>query len=720
MAAMMRTGTGERTETAARQEACRGAAVGPGGLNGYLLSLQRTAGNAAVSRMLAPAPAAPPPGAGPERESPAGEGAEAVLPDSVAEHAEAIDTDTRASVGAVQTASQRRRTELAAQEAQVGRGVDAGFGGALRRAGSAVEGAIGRVAGWLRGTAGSVVGAVTGIASGAAGLVAGAAARVRAGAAAVRSMVDTTVGRVASGVLSFARGLPIPNLPGVGRVRSWILGAAERVAGRVRSAISQVTGFVASVVGETAGLVERVARAAQGAIRRVGDAVRSMIDRGIAAIAGALRRVIRGVTSALRSTWTTAQAAVRRLFGTSAGHITAVEHDAVARIQANRADGRANLDVGGDPATDIQEVALVRAENAATVARTATAQGGIVAATRASAGEYLGRIWAGLAAVGQRIGTIVADVFARVREAVTALARQALDLVRGYATRVAGALRGIASTMLDIVRAPVTALVTVGRSVADGARSLLRSVISRVRQFLTGGRSDGDESSVTAPLGEFTRSRLRSAARMASPPAAAAVIAIPIFAGVSIAAILWWLGIILLVIAAIVLLVMIIQKIVSAPPRPVPRDRPRERARRRRRRSRKPFRWNLRFLGGILDWNGRLDPGGQPLHGHHSWPKYVGGAPEQPLMDVRHDIHLHVIHPELHVDMAAFAATKGFTVLPNVRAITFITYLQTNPGDKAAFAAAMTAYYLLLHTQTDPGIPPGAYGSGIAYSAARL
>jgi phage-related protein len=136
---------------------------------------------------------------------------------------------------------------------------------------------------------------------------------VRAGAAAVRSTVDNTVGSVASGVLSFARGLPIPNLPGVGSVRAWILSAAERVSGRVRSAIA-VTGLVAAVVGETAGLVERVAPTAYDAIRRVGDAVRSMIDRGIAAISGALRRVIRGVTSALRSAWTTAQAAVRRLF----------------------------------------------------------------------------------------------------------------------------------------------------------------------------------------------------------------------------------------------------------------------------------------------------------------------------------------------------------------------------------------------------------------------
>lgn len=392
----------------------------------------------------------------------------------------------------------------------------------------------------------------------------------------------------------------------------------------------------------------------------------------------------------------------------------------MTQTDANRADGRANLDVGGDPATDAQEVALVRAENAATVARTATTQGGIVAATRASAGEYLGRIRTGLAAVGQRIARIIADVFARMREAVTAVARQAIELVRGYADRVAGALRGIASTVLDIVRAPVRALVGVGRSVADGARSLLRSVVSRIRDFLTGGRSGGDESAVTAPLREFTMSRLRSAARMASPPAAAAVIAIPVFAGVSAAVILWWVGIALLIIAAIVLLYLIIRAIVRAQPRPVPRDRPRERARRRRRRSRKPFRWNLRFLGGILDWNGRLDSGAQPIHGHHSWPKYVGGAPEQPLMNVRHDIHLHVIHPELHVDMAAFAATRGFTLLPNANATAFIAHLRANPGDRAIFATLMGAYYGLLHTQTDPGIPPTAYGAGIAYSAARL
>lgn len=153
---MARTQTAEPTRTATRREARSGNGRGSAGLNGYVLSLQRTAGNAAVQRMLAPAPASPPPGAGPEREPPAGEAAVAAVPDSVAEHAAAIDADTRASIGAVRTASQRRRTEWSPTKVQVRQGVDAGFGGAIGRAGSAVERAIGRVTGWLRGTARSV------------------------------------------------------------------------------------------------------------------------------------------------------------------------------------------------------------------------------------------------------------------------------------------------------------------------------------------------------------------------------------------------------------------------------------------------------------------------------------------------------------------------------------------------------------------------------------
>ncbi|WP_112264023.1 hypothetical protein [Lentzea terrae] len=714
--AITRQGEGEteRVGAPARERTHRAAPALPGGPRGRLLALQRSAGNAAVQRLLEPA--APAPAA--DQEAPTGESAE--LPESVTGQAAAIDADTQTSITTVRTASQARRTELAAQEAQAGQGVDAGFGGAVGRVGAAVDGAIGQVAGWLRGTAGSVVGTVTGLAAGTAGLVAGTAARMRSGAAAARSTVNNTVGRVASGVLSFARALPIPNLPGVGRLRTWVLGAAERVAGRVRSVVSQVTGFLSSIVSETAGLVEQVARTAQGAIRRVGDAIRSMVERGIDAISGALRRVVRGVTSALRSAWMSAKSAVRKLFGESAGHVTAVERGAVARIEANRADGLANLDVGGDPATDVEEVAHVSAENSATVAQAAAAQGGILAATRASASDYANRLREGIAAVGQKVGSIAADVFAKVREAVTAVVRQALDVVRGYATKVGQALRDIASTVLDLVRAPVTALADAGRSVVDGARSLLRSVAGRIREFLTGGGGGQNDTAVTAPLEGFTTARLRSAARMASPPAAAAAIAIPIAAGVSIATVLWWLGIVLLVIAVIVLLYLLIKEIAKAKPKPVPRERERERARRRRKRSKKPFRWNLRFLGGILDWNGKLGRGGHPIHGHHSWPKYVGGAFDQPLMNVRHDIHLHVIHPELHVDIAAFAAAKKFVVVPNAVAVAFIAHLRANPGDKAQFAAAMTAYYLLLHTQTDPGIPPSAYGAGIADSAAKL
>ena len=708
--------------------------AGPGGLNGYVLALQGAAGNAAVQRLLAPTPRAPGAdpasegrGAPPEQDEPrsapqadAGDTVAITLPDPVAEHEAAIDHDTALSINAVRVASHGNRAQLAADQTQVIGGVDAGFGGAIARAGSAVGGAIARVGSWLRGTAGSAVRSVTDVAARTAGMAAGAAGQVRAGAAAARNLVESTVGGVASGVLSFARGLPIPDLPGVGRVRSWILGAAERVAGKVRSTIGQVTGFIASIVGETAGLVERTARAAQAVVRRIGDALRAMIDRGIAAITTALRRVTESVTGALRSGWAAAKSAARDLFGTSAGHLAATERLAVERIEANRTDGRANLDVGPDPATDLEEVALVRAENAATVQEARRVQSGVVAATRASAGEYLGRIRAGIATIAQRLLQIGAEVVARAREAVTAVVRQALELVRGYASRVAGALRDIASTVLGLIRAPVTALGNVARSVVEGARSLLRSVVGRIRQLVTGGSIGSDDAAVTSPLQDFTASRLRSAAQMASPPAAAAAIAIPVIIGVELAVILWWLGIALLVVAVIVMLYLLIRELVRARPRPIPRDRPRERARRRRKRGAKPFRWNLRFLGGILDWNGRLDRGPQPIHGHHSWPKYVGGAPEQPLMQVRHDIHLHVIHPELHAAMATFAASKGFPIVENAFATAFIAHLRTNPGDKATFVGVMTAYYLLLHSQTDPGIPPTAYGSGIAYSAARL
>ena len=88
-----------------------------------------------------------------------------------------------------------------------------------------------------------------------------------------------------------------------------------------------------------------------------------------------------------------------------------------------------------------------------------------------------------------------------------------------------------------------------------------------------------------------------------------------------------------------------------------------------------PFRWNVApqriyplvvASGGLP---GTFDPsaplvGKSPMHGHHVWPKYVGG-PRIPAaqLSVHHDLHRTAIHDPLHLVLAAAAAPMGFPVL---------------------------------------------------------
>ena len=169
---------------------------------------------------------------------------------------------------------------------------------------------------------------------------------------------------------------------------------------------------------------------------------------------------------------------------------------------------------------------------------------------------------------------------------------------------------------------------------------------------------------------------------------------------------------------------------VKAPPRTKPRAKPRARRRtkRRRRRCKKPLMWNpsIRVAtaigsGGVV---GALDScvpitGGFDWHGHHSWPKFAGGAVIQPLIGVRGAVHLGILHPAL---LAVLVATHGITGnLTNPANVRFIARLRTDLRFRARVTGEMTAFYLgFSATQCDPGIPAPTYELGILHTAATL
>jgi hypothetical protein len=229
---------------------------------------------------------------------------------------------------------------------------------------------------------------------------------------------------------------------------------------------------------------------------------------------------------------------------------------------------------------------------------------------------------------------------------------------------------------------------------------------------------------------------------MASPPLAIAGGGAIIVGGTaaSLATILFWVGLVLLVIAlAILIWLFIIEPLLSkaqpraqprTEPRTEPRTKPRPKRRRRRRRKQKPLWWNAGLsygnviasggLPGTLDTRARL-PSSAPLHGHHPWPTYVGGPVVQPLMSVRGIVHNTLLHTNsgLHGAMKATALTWGYNISINAthpQNIAFIANLHANLQRRTIFSGVLTAYHAGLNTQCHPPIPAAAYGTGIAYS----
>lgn len=124
---------------------------------------------------------------------------------------------------------------------------------------------------------------------------------------------------------------------------------------------------------------------------------------------------------------------------------------------------------------------------------------------------------------------------------------------------------------------------------------------------------------------------------------------------------------------------------------------------------------DVRLLGNTY----RISEGSMSWHGHHSWPKQYGGAEEQPLMAVRHALHLSVLHPALH----AYLRARGRGVAPqisNERNQAFFRQLGTNAALRQDVADDLEEFYEAMNTLTDPPMPRDAYMRGISYSLNRL
>lgn len=99
-------------------------------------------------------------------------------------------------------------------------------------------------------------------------------------------------------------------------------------------------------------------------------------------------------------------------------------------------------------------------------------------------------------------------------------------------------------------------------------------------------------------------------------------------------------------------------------------------------------------------------------HGHHSWPKNLGGAEDQPLMGMKHAVHLSYVHPR----MLAFLAQYGITA-HTTRNEAFIRRLYESRNFRRRFMRDLMNFYRTLPADR---MPREAYYYGIRVSYERF
>jgi hypothetical protein len=608
----------------------------------------------------------------------------------------------------------------------------------------------------------------------------GVTSAIARGVGAVTSLAVNGIGGVITGALAIAESIPIPDLPGLGRIRGAVLGVVRAATARLRNALANVQSFMTAAVASAVDLVQSLMRRAASAIIGAITGFMSLILRAIALISGRLAAIAQQVRTVIRSTGRTVNATLAMMERGAVQQIHRAESAARREIEANRATGNAAVNqilefcyASGDyppdgeahPHLDVVDNAATKEdfESSALAAMAAVTTGvrlrnaGIERNFRAHTSSVFALILAAatryMLELASQISLAFLQVVARVTQAavevlirIAGVVADVLAVVGRLVANITRALDSILNAILQVVRAPVDALVTLGRSVVSGLRSFLTRLISRLVGVFSSDSDEGGDvaegtASLTGDLDAFEVSRLKSAARMASPPAlvlapaAAGGAAIGVAAGgtaVALSTILFWVGLALLAIALIILLYLLVQHLM-AQPRAVPRApaQPKAPARpraRRRRKPKTPLRWNpslsmgtVTASGGIpgtLDTNAKL-PARAPLHAHHVWPTYVGGPVVQPLMSIRDTVHISVVHPGLHGIMKATAINMGHDITTNTtnpKNQAFIAHLHGNIADRTTFAAVMTGYYLGLNLVTSPPIPVPAYELGMTHS----
>jgi hypothetical protein len=391
---------------------------------------------------------------------------------------------------------------------------------------------------------------------------------------------------------------------------------------------------------------------------------------------------------------------------------------------------------------------------------------GVVSVVLGVVSAYVAGIRAGIELAVRQVVSTISAACTRLVALVTSAIQRVVAGVVALASRVAAAVGRMVSVAVGIVRGIISSFSTLLTNILERIRTFVNGLIDRVIRFLTRGAAvSTDTSEVTAGAAAYSPASLNASASaaFAAPAILPALGAIAeglaaiwaFIAGLELAVVLWWVGLILLILLVLAVIIYLVYRAlndkeiedkIKDKPTDKPVDRPKDKPDPKEKpdprkpkpddppppppppepRPQKPWFWDPKpkvakaAIRGAVD--ARASTPVMHYEAHHCWPEYVGGHKDQPLMGARYSVH-RTIHDGggLHAAMAVAAASSGF-VLSRTTAgnAAFIAHMRGDKGARDRFSAALFGYYASLNSITDPPIPPPAYAPGIAYSYARV
>lgn len=283
----------------------------------------------------------------------------------------------------------------------------------------------------------------------------------------VSSSLDGTVQGITGQITGVVNRISLPDVPGVGRLRSLAAGLVNRAAGAVTGGLGQVRTLLSTALQTgtrmVGSLITQIGRAASSALSRSGAAIK----RGVQTVASGLGRVSTLVLGAVRRVVSaTVLPAVNRLEGRLVQNLGTARRQAVTAVRANR-DGHLRT-----LAATSKDTAVTETGAAALRSMTAEAREGnrsMIETYRERSGGILGSVFQALTTGAAQITTQIGGLLGQARNAVLGTVGQ---IVAGFG-QITTAVSDFAGSLLQSLSTAVTDVVgSVQGLIQDPARSL--------------------------------------------------------------------------------------------------------------------------------------------------------------------------------------------------------------------------------------------------------